>query len=221
MEQSIRNESDALRACSEIFVKRSQEEYGLKIHHAEATSRKNSCMCVETQNGRDKPVPVLDVYFRDESYRKVADDRGRLTAEMSEMLRKLWQETTIPFGMYLNRKDYCDSRMYITAIDFEQRCFYDYVTNRQNEIIALLNAKLGVRPSKLYPSHEGISIVFSASDYAAARVESKAERLREEIIALAGRYITEKYQEKPVITSYIRFLHSEMPGYNGYYLWLG
>ena len=219
--EPVRTESEALRACSESFVKRVQEECGLSVHHVEAASRKKSSMSVETTNGRCKQVPVLSVYFRDESYRKAADDRGNLTEEMSGQLRKIWQETTIPYGTYLNRQDYCDSRMYIHAVDFEQRCFYDYITNRQNEITALLKARLGVSPEKLYPAHEGLSIVFSRSDYEARGIGAKAESLKEEIIALADEYISVKYHEQVANASYIRFFHPEMPGYNGYGLWLG
>ncbi len=218
--ENVKSESDALRACYETFIKRSQEEYGLMIHHVEATPRKMSCMCVESKQGGNKLVPVLDIYFRDVSFQKVVDERGQLTDEISEKLRKLWQETTIPYGMFLNRKDYCDSRMYINAFHFEQRCFYDYATNRKNEIIDLLNARTGAKPEKLYPSPEGINIVYPTSDYMALGIEAKAEELRNEIIALARDYIYDKYQDKVTITSYVRFLHPQMPGYNGYWLWL-
>ena len=219
--EPVRSESDALKACSGIFVKRVQEECGLLVHHVEAASRKKSCMSVETRNGRIKQVPVLSVYFMDESYRKAADDRGSLSDGLSEQLRKIWQETTIPYGLYLNRKDYCDSGMFIRAVYFEQRCFYDYITNRQSEITALLKSRLGVSPEKLYPAHEGLSIVFSKSDYIEHGIEAEAESLKQEIAAQADRYITGKYHEKIGNASYIRFLHPEMPGYNGYGLWLG
>ncbi|MCR5733474.1 MAG: hypothetical protein K6G22_02605 [Lachnospiraceae bacterium] len=213
--------SDALIACCGDFTKRSQEEYGLMIHHVEATSRKMSCMGVESSQGGNKSVPTLDVYFRDGSYQNVVDDRGQITGEMSDRLRKLWQETTIPYGMCLNRKDYCDPRMYITAINFDQRCFYDFAVNSQTEISALLKSLLGVQPQRLYTAFEGISIVYSASDYTVLRIEDKAESLRKEMIVMADKYIADKYKEMIVHTSYIRFLHPEMPGYNAYWLWLG
>ena len=123
----IRNELDALRACYEVFIKRLQEECELMIHHVEATSRKMSCMCVESRQGGYKSVPTL----------------------------------------------------------------------------------------------EGINIVYSTPDYMALGIEARAEGLKKEIYALAEKYCAEKYQEKIINTSYVRFLHPEMPGYNGYYLWLG
>lgn len=218
--ENVRNESDALKACSTVFVQRASEEFGLDVHHVDADSRKKSCMCVETQNGRSKQVPVLGVYFRDASFQKVVDDRGRLTPELSEQLRKLWQEITIPYGVYLNRKDYCDSRMYVNAFNFEQRCFYDYVSNRQSEISDLLYRRLGVRPERIYPSPECVSIVYSTADFMSLRLEARAESLQEEIFALADRYMTEKYHEKIKKATYIRFLHPGMPGYNAYGLWL-
>ena len=94
-------------------------------------------------------------------------------------------------------------------------------TNRQNEISALLNRVLGVRPKKLYPALEGINIVYSTPDYMTLGIEVRAEGLKKEIYALAEKYFAEKYQEIIINTSYVRFLHPEMPGYNGYYLWLG
>ena len=214
-------EADALRDCCGSFIKRVQEECGLMIHHVEVTPRQTSCMCVPSRQGGHKTVPVLDIYFRDESYQRVVDDRGRLTDDVNDKLRKLWQETTIPYGRDINRKDYCDARMYITAFHFEKRCFFDFTVNRQDEISALLKNLLGVRPERLYPSVEGISIVYSASDYAALGIEARAESLKKEIITLADRYIADKYWEKIINRSYIRFLHPEMPGYNGYWLWLG
>lgn len=218
--ENVRNESDALSACYDAFIQRTQEECGLMIHHVESTSRKMSCMCVESRQGGYKTVPTLSIYFRDESFRKAVDERRQLTDELSEKLRKLWQETTIPYGIYLNRKDYCDSRMYIHAFNFEQRCFYDFTQNRKNEICAMLKSKLGSQPSNLYPDIDGISIVYSTSDYVALEIETKVESLKKEIITLAEKYIFDKYNEDIIITSYIRFLHPEMSGYNGYHLWL-
>ena len=88
--ENVRNESDALSACYDAFIQRTQEECGLMIHHVESTSRKMSCMCVESRQGGYKTVPTLSIYFRDESFRKAVDERRQLTDELSEKLRKLW-----------------------------------------------------------------------------------------------------------------------------------
>ena len=111
--------------------------------------------------------------------------------------------------------------MYIHASDFEQKCFYDFVSGRQKEIVELLNSRLGGRPERVYPALEGVNIVYTKADYEALEIETKAESLREEIYAMADRYMCEKYQQKINNVSYIRFMHPEMPGYNGYGLWLG
>ena len=219
--EEIRNEADALRACYEEFIEAAQSECGLAIHHVEATSRRNSCISVETGNGGSSRVPVLDICFRDESFQKVTDDRRQMTEEAGGTLRKLWQKVTVPYGMYFARKDYCDSRMYLHASDFEQKCFYDFISDRKDEIAVLLENRLGVRPAKLYTAPEGISIVYTAPDYEALDLASEADRLREEIYALADKYITTKYQQRITMVSYVRFLHPEMPGYSGYGLWLG
>ena len=192
--EEIRNEADALRACYEEFIEAAQSECGLAIHHVEATSRRNSCISVETGNGGSSRVPVLDICFRDESFQKVTDDRRQMTEEAGGTLRKLWQKVTVPYGMYFARKD---------------------------EIAVLLENRLGVRPAKLYTAPEGISIVYTAPDYEALDLASEADRLREEIYALADKYITTKYQQRITMVSYVRFLHPEMPGYSGYGLWLG
>lgn len=219
--EGIKNESDALRACCDEFISEISKECGYHTHHVEVTPRKSSCMCVEIENGRNREVPVLDLCFWDDSYQMITDDRGRLKSDISDKLRSLWQETTIPYRMYLDKKEYCDSKMYVFASDFERKCFYDYITGRQSEILELLEKSLGIRPERLYPAHEGINIVYKTSDYIALELDTKAESLKEEIYSLADRYITDKYQQKIKIVSYIRFLHREMPGYNEYGLWLG
>ncbi len=217
----IKNESDALRDCSDKFVSDARSEYDLDIHHIEVTSRKNSCISVDTDNGKGRLVPVLDIYFMDDSFQKLVDERKRLKTDVSDKLRKLWQETTILFREYLNKQEYCDPQMYIHASDFEQKCFYDFITNKQTEITELLKNRLGVLPERLYTALEGINIVYTTADYTALELETRADGLREEICALADRYIVEKYRQSIMNVSYVRFLHPEMPGYNGYGLWLG
>ncbi len=140
--EEIRNEADALRACYEEFIEAAQSECGLAIHHVEATSRRNSCISVETGNGGSSRVPVLDICFRDESFQKVTDDRRQMTEEAGGTLRKLWQKVTVPYGMYFARKDYCDSRMYLHASDFEQKCFYDFIrpVEKTPDLIAEVNS---------------------------------------------------------------------------------
>lgn len=218
---NINNETEALRACSEEFIADIQREYGLDIHHVEVTLRKNSCIRAETANGDSKVVPALNIYFLDESFSKVIDDRKQLKTDMTDKIRKMWQEATIPYRQYLNKKECCDPHMYIHASDFEQKCFYDFVSGRQKEIVELLNSRLGGRPERVYPALEGVIIVYTKADYEALEIETKAESLREEIYAMADRYMCEKYQQKINNVSYIRFMHPEMPGYNGYGLWLG
>ena len=218
---NINNETEALRACSEEFIADIQREYGLDIHHVEVTLRKNSCIRAETANGDSKVVPALNIYFLDESFSKVIDDRKQLKTDMTDKIRKMWQEATIPYKQYLNKKECCDPHMYIHASDFEQKCFYDFVSGRQKEIVELLNSRLGGRPERVYPALEGVNIVYTKADYEALEIETKAESLREEIYAMADRYMCEKYQQKINNVSYIRFMHPEMPGYNGYGLWLG
>ncbi len=218
---NINNETEALRACSEEFIADIQREYGLDIHHVEVTLRKNSCIRAETANGDSKVVPALNIYFLDESFSKVIDDRKQLKTDMTDKIRKMWQEATIPYKQYLNKKECCDPHMYIHASDFEQKCFYDFVSGRQKEIVELLNSRLGGRPERVYPALEGVNIVYTKADYEALEIETKAESLREEIYAMAERYMCEKYQQKINNVSYIRFMHPEMPGYNGYGLWLG
>ncbi len=218
---NINNETEALRACSEEFIADIQREYGLDIHHVEVTLRKNSCIRAETANGDSKVVPALNIYFLDESFSKVIDDRKQLKTDMTDKIRKMWQEATIPYRQYLNKKECCDPHMYIHASDFEQKCFYDFVSGRQKEIVELLNSRLGGRPERVYPALEGVNIVYTKADYEALEIETKAESLREEIYAMADRYMCEKYQQKINNVSYIRFMHPEMPGYNGYGLWLG
>ena len=218
---NINNETEALRACSEEFIADIQREYGLDIHHVEVTLRKNSCIRAETANGDSKVVPALNIYFLDESFSKVIDDRKQLKTDMTDKIRKMWQEATIPYRQYLNKKECCDPHMYIHASDFEQKCFYDFVSGRQKEIVELLNSRLGGRPERVYPALEGVIIVYTKADYEALEIETKAESLREQIYAMADRYMCEKYQQKINNVSYIRFMHPEMPGYNGYGLWLG
>ena len=218
---NINNETEALRACSEEFIADIQREYGLDIHHVEVTLRKNSCIRAETANRDSKVVPALNIYFLDESFSKVIDDRKQLKTDMTDKIRKMWQEATIPYKQYLNKKECCDPHMYIHASDFEQKCFYDFVSGRQKEIVELLNSRLGGRPERVYPALEGVNIVYTKADYEALEIETKAESLREEIYAMADRYMCEKYQQKINNVSYIRFMHPEMPGYNGYGLWLG
>lgn len=145
---NINNETEALRACSEEFIADIQREYGLDIHHVEVTLRKNSCIRAETANGDSKVVPALNIYFLDESFSKVIDDRKQLKTDMTDKIRKMWQEATIPYRQYLNKKECCDPHMYIHASDFEQKCFYDFVSGRQKEIVELLNSRLGAGPKE-------------------------------------------------------------------------
>lgn len=44
--------------------------YGFAIHHVMIKKRKDSIMCVETSGGGYRSVPVLEVYFREETFKE-------------------------------------------------------------------------------------------------------------------------------------------------------
>ena len=70
----INSEAEILKTCYKVFVDRAMDWYGLSIHHVKIDKRKDSIMCVDTNGGGYKPVPVLEVYFREETFKKVVND---------------------------------------------------------------------------------------------------------------------------------------------------
>ncbi len=117
------------------------------------------------------------------------------------VFEKIWKEKRNGSARYdLYGRRYDDNGSETDWMPTEDRSRLDERISRAGSYFSL------ARPIPGQQQVEGISIVYSASDYTALRIEDKAESLRKEMI---------------VHTSYIRFLHPEMPGYNAYWLWLG
>lgn len=211
------NTKDALKACSDKFIFRAHDEYDLNIHHVEVTDRDKSAMGVETSSGKTKIVPVLGVFFKDETYQRIADKRGKIPDDISDSLRKLWQEITIPYGQDINRKKYCDSKMLVFGRSYEGACFYDLFSKRKGEIVTRIKELTGVTPRNFYPAHEGVSVVFETNDYDKLDIE----RLQKEVYALACDYTKEEFHETMEPRYYVRIYHPGMKDYNSYGLWLG
>lgn len=87
MNNSSNREFNKLKVCYRAFVDRAMDQYGFAIHHAKIEKRKESIMCVETGKGKYKDVPVLEVSFREETFKKVVDERGLITKEVSDLLK--------------------------------------------------------------------------------------------------------------------------------------
>ena len=221
MSDSVNKVSDALKECNKLFVKRALEEYGYYVHHVEVADRDNSHFCVDTPNGRSKMVPTICIVFREETLVTIADDKGKIPGDIADSMRKLWQESTIPYGEIINRKKYCDSRMYVFTKSYERTCFYDFITNKKDDVNVFLKRRLGKAPYKIYTAHEGMSIVYETNDFTSLGIESKAAALGKEISDMAVAYVKEKYYETMEPLFYVRFCHPGMKDYNGYGLWLG
>ena len=221
MGNSIDSEAEILKTCYKVFVDRAMDWYGLSIHHVKIDKRKDSIMCVDTNGGGYKTVPVLEVYFREETFKKVVDDRKQITNEVSDNLRDMWWDILHSQENNIERNECFDERMIIHAFSYEQRCFYDFISNCQNEVSDLLKEKLGKRPQKVYPSYRGLNIVYETADYMFLGIEPRAKSLEAAIYKKAQDYVVKKYSEKMDSEFNVKFWHPNMSGYNGYWLWLG
>lgn len=217
----IDSEAEILKTCYKVFVDRAMDWYGLSIHHVKIDKRKDSIMCVDTNGGGYKPVPVLEVYFREETFKKVVNDGKHIANEVSDNLRDMWWDILHSQENNIERNECFDERMIIHAFSYEQKCFNDFISNCQNEVSDLLKEKLGKRPQKVYPSYRGLNIVYETADYMFLGIEPRAKSLEAAIYKKAQDYVVEKYSEKMDSEFNVKFWHPNMSGYNSYWLWLG
>ena len=221
MNNSSNREFNKLKVCYKAFVDRAMDQYGFAIHHVKIEKRKESIMCVETGKGKYKDVPVLEVSFREETFKKVVDERGLITKEVSDNLRDMWRDILHPYKEDIDYDECFDEQMIIHAWSYEQRCFYDFISNRQTEVSDLLKAELGKRPENIYPSDRGFNIVYETVDYTLLGIGFKSKRLEKAIYERAQDYVEKKYREIMDSEFHVKFWHPNMRGYNSYYLWLG
>lgn len=220
MEDNIHGTSEILNACCEAFVERARGWYGFNIHHVEVTKRADSSMSVDAKGGH-RTVPVLGIYFREETFSRVVDDRKQIKDSIADDLRDIWNDLTLPYRDDFDRDEYSDGRMYVHAWCYEQKCFYEFISNSVEQISDLLKNAAGFVPYKIYPSHDGINIVYETADYLNAGIDAKENDLRNEIYKLAQAYVAERFRESMEPSFYVKFWHPKMRGYNGYGLWLG
>lgn len=222
MEGIKNSEANILSTCYKVFIDRAIEWYGFAVHHVKLVKRKDSHMGVETGYKKCKDVPVLEVNFREETYKKLVDERDCLTEEVSDNLRDMWWDILHPYEEYIDRDQCFDDRMLIEPYSYEQRCFLDFISNRQNEVSSLLEEKLGKRPNRIYPSNKGFNIVYETVDYMFLGIGRKSKSLEKAIYEKAQDYVMEKYRESMDYPDFfVKFWNPNMRGYNGYWLWLG
>ena len=209
----IQDNPEVAKECYQEFVRRAATEYGYNIAYINVVKRCDSAMHAETKSDYlGRIVPILQIYVKEDSLKK--EDPG---------FKALWKAVTKERENEFDLNEYYDKKMYVTVFSYEGTVYHEYVKDHRQEISDYLYGKVFARPSQIYQGYQpdGITVVFTPEDYAKRRIDKKEEELRKGILRLIDIYVLNKYMTKMEHEFYIDFKHPDMPGFNGYHLFLG